>query len=52
VGIGRVGAILGPTLFGLLSDNGLSTTLLFSLFSFPLLITGLCVKKLNAQNLS
>lgn len=52
VGIGRVGAILGPTLFGLLSDNGLSTTLLFSLFSLPLLITGICVKKLNAQNLS
>jgi MFS family permease len=52
VGIGRVGAILGPTLFGLLSDNGLSTTLLFSLFSLPLLITGLCVKKLNSQNLS
>jgi MFS transporter, AAHS family, 4-hydroxybenzoate transporter len=51
VGIGRTGAILGPVVFGLLSDGGMSIATLFSLFSLPLLITGLCVWTLKSNNL-
>lgn len=43
IGIGRFGAILGPTLFGGLSDAGLPIAVLFSVFSVPLLITGFSV---------
>jgi MFS family permease len=50
-GIGRLGAIIGPALFGLLSDNGFSTALLFSLFSFPLLVSGIAVYNLKSKNL-
>ncbi len=52
IGIGRFGAVIGPTLFGILSDAGLSTATLFSLFSLPLLVTGLCVYNLKSENLS
>ncbi len=52
IGVGRMGAILGPTLFGVLSDAGLSIQLLFSLFSLPLLVTGLAVYSLKSENLS
>lgn len=52
IGIGRFGAVLGPTLFGVLSDAGLSTATLFSLFSLPLLVTGFCVYGLKSKNLS
>jgi MFS transporter, AAHS family, 4-hydroxybenzoate transporter len=52
VGVGRFGAILGPTLFGALSDAGFSTATLFSLFSIPLLITGFCVYSLKSKNVS
>ncbi|WP_298350648.1 MFS transporter [Runella sp.] len=51
IGVGRFGAILGPTLFGVLSDAGFSTALLFSLFSLPLLVTGLFVFSLKSKNL-
>jgi len=51
VGIGRLGAILGPTLFGLLSDMGMGISLLFGIFSIPLLITGICVRNLTSENL-
>ena len=51
IGVGRFGAILGPTLFGYLFDNGLEIPLLFSLFSIPLLITGISVKLLNSKYL-
>lgn len=51
VGVGRFGAILGPTLFGYLFDSGLSTSNLFTLFSLPLLVTGLCVWSLKSKNL-
>jgi MFS transporter, AAHS family, 4-hydroxybenzoate transporter len=50
-GIGRLGAIIGPALFGFLSDNGFSTALLFSLFSFPLLVSGIAVYNLKSENL-
>ncbi|WP_109745008.1 MFS transporter [Arcicella aurantiaca] len=52
VGVGRFGAILGPTLFGILSDVGISTATLFSLFSIPLLVTGLCVFSLKSKNVN
>jgi MFS family permease len=52
VGVGRFGAILGPTLFGALSDSGISTAVLFTLFSIPLLITGICVYSLKSKNVS
>lgn len=51
VGIGRFGAILGPTIFGLLSDSGMNISTLFGLFSIPLLITGICVWSLKSKNL-
>lgn len=51
VGVGRFGAILGPTLFGFLADGGLSISTLFSIFSIPLLITGICVLSLKSKNL-
>jgi MFS family permease len=51
-GIGRLGAIIGPALFGFLSDNGFATALLVSLFSFPLLVSGLCVYSLKSKNLN
>jgi MFS transporter, AAHS family, 4-hydroxybenzoate transporter len=51
VGVGRFGAILGPTLFGYLFDSGLSISNLFTLFSLPLLVTGLCVWSLKSKNL-
>jgi MFS transporter, AAHS family, 4-hydroxybenzoate transporter len=50
-GLGRLGAIIGPALFGFLSDKGFTTALLFSLFSFPLLVSGLCVYSLKSENL-
>jgi len=52
IGIGRFGAILGPALFGFLSDSGISIPTLFSLFSVPLLITALCVWSLKSKNLN
>jgi MFS transporter, AAHS family, 4-hydroxybenzoate transporter len=51
VGIGRFGAILGPSLFGYLFDEGLSISTLFTIFSIPLLATGVCVWSLKSTNL-
>ncbi|MBO0948050.1 MFS transporter [Fibrella forsythiae] len=51
MGIGRFGAILGPALFGILSDAGLSFSLLFCLFSVPLLIAGLSAYTIPSKNL-
>ncbi|WP_229201784.1 MFS transporter [Arsenicibacter rosenii] len=51
VGIGRFGAILGPLLFGYLSDAALSTPFLFVIFSVPLLVMGGCIWLLQAENL-
>jgi len=50
-GIGRLGAIIGPALFGLLADRGLTTAQLFSLFSLPVLISGFCVLGIKSSNL-
>jgi MFS transporter, AAHS family, 4-hydroxybenzoate transporter len=51
VGVGRFGAILGPTLFGALSDAGFSINSLFSLFSVPLLVMGISIYTLKSKNL-
>lgn len=51
VGIGRFGAILGPSLFGILTDAGLSKSALFFLFSIPLLIMGFTLNRLKSNNL-
>lgn len=50
-GIGRFGAIIGPYIFGIFSDAGLSTPALFIIFSIPLLVTLTCVWSLNSKNL-
>ena len=50
-GIGRLGAIIGPALFGLLADNGFSTSQLFSIFSIPVLVSGVCVLSIRSRNL-
>ncbi|GAB3563316.1 MFS transporter [Spirosoma luteolum] len=51
VGIGRLGAILGPLLFGYLADAGLSVQQLFVAFSLPLLVMGGCIWSLKSRNL-
>ncbi len=51
MGIGRFGAILGPALFGILADRGMSKSLLFSLFSLPLLAAGFMAFTIPSKNL-
>lgn len=51
VGIGRFGAILGPSIFGLLSDQKLSTGALFTIFSIPLVVMGISVFSLKSKRL-
>lgn len=51
IGVGRIGAILGPTIFGILSDAGFSKSSLFIIFSVPLLVTGFAVWSLKSKNL-
>jgi len=51
VGIGRIGAILGPLLFGYFSDLGLSINSLFVAFSIPLLVMGGCIWSIKSEKL-
>lgn len=51
VGIGRVGAILGPLLFGYFSDAGMSINALFVAFSIPLLVMGACIWFIKSEKL-
>lgn len=51
VGIGRLGAILGPTLFGYFSDQGFGIQTLFVVFSIPLLLMGAFVWSLKSDKL-
>ncbi|MHA8068646.1 MFS transporter [Aquirufa ecclesiirivi] len=51
VGIGRLGAILGPAVFGILADNQVSNTVLFVLFSLPLLVMGFIIRTLPSNKL-
>jgi MFS family permease len=43
VGVGRIGAIIGPALFGIFSDMHFSTKVQFIVFSIPLVIMGFLV---------
>ncbi|MFZ1788385.1 MAG: MFS transporter [Saprospiraceae bacterium] len=51
VGIGRLGAVLGPWLFGFLSDKGCGMQTLFIIFSLPLLIMGVAIWSLDSKEL-
>ncbi len=51
VGAGRFGAILGPLLFGILSDMELSVPTLFIIFSVPLVISAIAVYGIPSKNL-
>ncbi|UWX53902.1 MFS transporter [Maribacter litopenaei] len=51
MGIGRFGAILGPLLFGVLSDWQLSIETLFTIFSVPLVIAALMAYSIPSKNL-
>jgi MFS transporter, AAHS family, 4-hydroxybenzoate transporter len=51
MGIGRFGAILGPFIYGYLSDAGLSIPTLFTLFSLPLLVAGFMAYTIPSKNL-
>lgn len=51
-GIGRFGAILGPQIFGILRDSGMSITTLFTLFSLPLLVTAFMAFTIPSKNIN
>jgi MFS transporter, AAHS family, 4-hydroxybenzoate transporter len=51
MGIGRFGAILGPFIYGYLSDAGLGVSTLFTLFSMPLLVAGFMAYSIPSKNL-
>lgn len=51
VGIGRLGAVLGPLIFGYMADQGFGIQILFMVFSVPLLVMGLSVWLLKSENL-
>lgn len=51
MGVGRFGAILGPLLFGILSDWELPISVLFTLFSIPLLIAGFMAYTIPSKRL-
>ncbi len=50
-GAGRFGAIVGPAIFGILSDMQLSISTLFIIFSIPLVVAGLAVYNIPSKNL-
>jgi MFS transporter, AAHS family, 4-hydroxybenzoate transporter len=51
-GIGRFGAILGPQIFGILRDSGVSIATLFTLFSLPLLVTAYMAFTIPSKNIN
>jgi MFS transporter, AAHS family, 4-hydroxybenzoate transporter len=50
VGVGRFGAVLGPTVFGMLSDMGMGITFLFALLCVPLAIFAWMVNGIPSKN--
>jgi MFS transporter, AAHS family, 4-hydroxybenzoate transporter len=50
-GVGRFGAILGPQIFGILKDSGMSISSIFTLFSLPLLVTAYMAFTIPSKNL-
>ena len=51
MGIGRFGAILGPVIFGILTDSGFSVAARFIIFSIPLLIAAFFAFNIPSKNL-
>ncbi len=51
MGVGRFGAILGPALFGIFSDMGVSLAARFTLFSLPLVIAALLAWRIPSREL-
>jgi MFS family permease len=51
IGIGRLGAIIGPLLFGLFANAGYPMVLIFAIFAAPLLVTACCVYALRSGKL-
>lgn len=52
MGVGRFGAILGPALFGIFADMGISMAARFFIFSVPLLLAAMIVFKIPSKNMS
>jgi MFS transporter, AAHS family, 4-hydroxybenzoate transporter len=52
MGVGRFGAILGPAVFGILSDAGFSLAARFTIFSVPLLIAAYLAYTIPSKNLN
>jgi MFS family permease len=51
MGIGRFGAILGPAIFGILTDYGYSVASRFIIFSIPLLIAAFFAFNIPSKSL-
>jgi MFS transporter, AAHS family, 4-hydroxybenzoate transporter len=51
MGMGRFGAILGPAIFGILTDGGYSVSSRFIIFSIPLLIAAFFAYNIPSRNL-
>jgi MFS transporter, AAHS family, 4-hydroxybenzoate transporter len=51
MGVGRFGAIIGPAIFGILTDSGYSVASRFIIFSIPLLIAAFFAYNVPSKNL-
>lgn len=51
MGIGRFGAILGPALFGIFFDMGISMGMRFFIFSMPLLLAAFMLYRVPSKNI-
>ncbi|MEN9729315.1 MAG: hypothetical protein RLZ91_432 [Bacteroidota bacterium] len=51
MGMGRFGAILGPSLFGLMADSGASISTRFVVFSLPIVLAALFINRIKSENL-
>ena len=51
MGMGRFGAILGPSLFGLMADAGASISMRFVLFSLPIVLAAVFINRIKSPNL-
>jgi len=51
MGVGRFGAIIGPAVFGMLTDAGFSLATRFTIFSVPMLIAAYLANKIPSKEL-
>ncbi|MEY2894787.1 MAG: hypothetical protein RIS42_506 [Bacteroidota bacterium] len=51
MGMGRFGAILGPSLFGLMADSGASISTRFVVFSLPIVLAAVFINRIKSENL-